>query len=96
MTTETIEQEAVQLTLKEMRDYFKGLGFTNLAFASGTDQSECWTNMDGINVLLNPRKQEVELTVISGLIKSTTGPLGFPNKNLPVFIKQISQHALDW
>lgn len=77
--------------LEDMRVYFKGLGFDHLCYATG-DGGEVYSDLRGVYVHLHPNSGEVEITAIDGLIRSTTGRLGFPNRNIPVFLKQIDRH----
>lgn len=77
--------------LEEMKAYFKELGFDNLCYATG-DGSEVYSDLRGVYVHLHPKSAEVEIVALDDLIRCTTGRLGFPNPNIPMFLRQIDRH----
>lgn len=77
--------------LEEMIAYFKECGFDNLSYTTGCG-SHVYSDLRGAYVHMYPEEGQVEITTVDGLIRSTTGRLGFPNRNLPVFLRQIDRH----
>lgn len=84
-----------QQKLEEMKAYFKDLGFTSSIFADGVTGDQCFGHPFGISVTMSPKRGEVELTVIDGIIRCTTGRLSFPNKNIPTFFRRLQRHIIE-
>lgn len=78
-------------TLEEMRAYVAQYGFTNLSYTTGQN-SWVYSDQKGVYAHLYPDESQIELTAVDGLIKSATGRLGWPNRNLPAFLKQLDRH----
>lgn len=84
-----------QQRLEEMKAYFKDLGFTSSVFADGISGDQCYSNPIGMAVTMSPKLNQVEISVIDGIIRCTTGWIGFPNKNIPTFIRRLQRHIFD-
>ena len=79
--------------IEQMTEYFKKLGFDHLCYETrGEDPSIVYSDLRGAYVHLYPNSGEVEITTIDGMIHSTTSRLGFPNKNIPIFLEKIERH----
>lgn len=78
--------------LEEMIAYFKQYGFDHHCYESGCGSEVVYSDLRGAYVHLHPEVKEVEITTIDGMIHSTTQRLGFPNDNIPIFLRQIDRH----
>ena len=95
MQTANLTPEQEKQRLDDMKAYFKDLGFTSSIFADGVTGDECYGHPFGMSVIMSPKRGEVEISVIDGMIRCTTGQLGFPNKNIPMFVRRLQRHIFD-
>lgn len=75
---------------QQLRDEIHQLGFDSLVYFSGDRRQECWSHPSGAYALLNVAECRIlKFATNNGLVETSTGELGWPNRNLPVFAKQV-------
>jgi len=96
MANETeMTREERRAKLDEMAEYMRQFGFTDPLFDSGDSTVRCVSNGNGISVRLNAVRNTLKLTTISGMVTCSIDELSYPNKNLPIFLKQIERHNFE-
>lgn len=75
---------------QQLRDDIHQLGFTSLMYHSGDRAQECWRHSSGACAVIDVQALRIiKFTTTNGLVETTTGELGWPNRNLAVFANQV-------